>query len=114
MPTLFPCPNPACTYQFDAEQLPAAAMVTCPICRTRFPYRAAAPAPAASNQYVDKRGDAPYGPPDGAETRSTRPNRLVTPRNLPKSSKSNTALMALGAAVVVAVLAVCLIFALRG
>ena len=44
MANLFPCPNSACTYQFDADQLPAAAMVTCPICRTRFPYRAAAPA----------------------------------------------------------------------
>lgn len=41
MPALFPCPNKSCHYQFDAEQLPRAAMVTCPLCRTRFPYRAA-------------------------------------------------------------------------
>ena len=38
--TTFPCPNPACGYVFDTVQLPAAAMVTCPLCRTRFPYRA--------------------------------------------------------------------------
>jgi hypothetical protein len=35
----FPCPNSACKYQFDRGQLPAAAMVTCPLCRIKFPYR---------------------------------------------------------------------------
>jgi hypothetical protein len=52
MPNYFPCPNSPCQYQFDADMLPPAAMVTCPLCRTKFPYRAApAPdqqAPAAS------------------------------------------------------------------
>src|SRR3990167_3433911 len=100
MPNFFPCPNPACTYQFDADQLPAAAMVTCPICRTRFPYRAVAPAPTAADESPSNPGgDNPFGSAPPVE-RSTRTNRLVTLRNLPKSSKSKTALMALGAAVV--------------
>ncbi len=118
MPNFFPCPNPACTYQFDADQLPAAAMVTCPICRTRFPYRAAAPttaaAPAANEETSALPDDNPFGSPGAPVERSTRPNRLVNVRNVPKTSKSNTALMALGAAVVVAVLLVCIILALRG
>lgn len=40
MSTTFPCPKPGCTYLFDTRQLPPAAMVTCPLCKTRFPYRA--------------------------------------------------------------------------
>src|SRR5262249_15735642 len=48
MPTLFPCPNTQCNYQFDAEVLPPAAMVTCPLCRTRFPYRAQRTVPAST------------------------------------------------------------------
>jgi hypothetical protein len=43
MPSFFPCPNAQCSYQFDADQLPAAAMVTCPLCHNRFPYRAGRP-----------------------------------------------------------------------
>lgn len=43
MPSYFPCPNAQCQYQFDADILPAAAMVTCPMCRTKFPYRATPP-----------------------------------------------------------------------
>ncbi len=74
MPNLFPCPNPQCSYQFDADMLPAAAMVTCPLCRTRFPYRAAAPAPAA---VPESRADADA---------PNRPSaRVVNLRNQPKS-----------------------------
>jgi hypothetical protein len=43
MPSFFACPNRDCHYQFDADILPAAAMVTCPVCRTKFPYRAGQP-----------------------------------------------------------------------
>lgn len=117
MPNLFPCPNPACTYQFDAEQLPAAAMVTCPICRTRFPYRAAPIAPAPMPTAIE----SPSMYPDDTEvgsrlpepTPSARPNRLVTLRNVPKSSRSNTALMALGGAVVVATILLCVVLAIK-
>jgi hypothetical protein len=49
MPNLFPCPNTQCAYQFDADILPAAAMVTCPLCRTKFPYRASRPLPGATS-----------------------------------------------------------------
>ena len=48
MPTYFPCPNTQCSYQFDADILPPAAMVTCPLCRTRFPYRANRPVPTTA------------------------------------------------------------------
>lgn len=65
MPNLFPCPNSQCNYQFDADLLPPAAMVTCPLCRTRFPYRAARPAAAPGDE-------APPGP------------RVVNLRNQPK------------------------------
>ncbi|HJZ90531.1 MAG TPA: hypothetical protein VKE40_06630 [Gemmataceae bacterium] len=73
MPTLFPCPNTQCNYQFDAEVLPPAAMVTCPLCRTRFPYRAQRTVPAAT-------GPAP------APTDEPRPSgaRVVQLRDLPK------------------------------
>ncbi len=82
MANFFPCPNPACTYQFDADQLPEAAMVTCPICRTRFPYRAAAAAPDVS---------------EPSETRSNpRVNRLVNPRSLPKGNRTQTTVMLIG------------------
>ncbi|MCX7665071.1 MAG: zinc-ribbon domain-containing protein [Gemmataceae bacterium] len=60
MSSIFPCPNTGCTYQFNADQLPPAAMVTCPFCRTKFPYRrgigvvmaqpVAVPPPASSTQ----------------------------------------------------------------
>jgi len=66
MANFFPCPNPACTYQFDADQLPAAAMVTCPICRTRFPYRAAAPAPAPSAALMRSRAPSNVKRPSSA------------------------------------------------
>jgi hypothetical protein len=56
MPKLFPCPNNQCTYQFDAELLPAAAMVTCPLCRTKFPYRAPKP------EGEEPKDGAPTGP----------------------------------------------------
>ncbi len=35
----FPCPNASCTYQFDHQLLPPAAIVTCPLCMHRFTYR---------------------------------------------------------------------------
>jgi hypothetical protein len=117
MPNLFPCPNPACTYQFDAEQLPAAAMVTCPICRTRFPYRAAPVAPAPMPAPVDSPSTYPddyeFGSRSAEPTPSARPNRLVTLRNVPKSSRSNTALLALGGAVVVATILLCVYLAIK-
>jgi hypothetical protein len=71
MPTNFPCPNAQCSYQFDADILPAAAMVTCPLCRTRFPYRANRPVPTADDTPpVDER--RPSGP------------RVVSVRDMPK------------------------------
>ena len=73
MPTNFPCPNAQCTYQFDADILPAAAMVTCPLCRTRFPYRANRPVQTADDTPpVDER--RPYGP------------RVVHVRDMPKGN----------------------------
>lgn len=67
MPSYFPCPNAQCTYQFDAEILPPAAMVTCPLCRTKFPYRANQPAPVEANTASSPGGaaggpQAPAGP----------------------------------------------------
>jgi hypothetical protein len=118
MANYFPCPNPACTYQFDAEQLPSAAMVTCPICRTRFPYRAAqAPQPAPIKTAVEPAPTYPdesgFGSQERHPASAPRPNRLVTLRNVPKSSRSNTALMALGGAVVVATILVCFVLAIK-
>jgi hypothetical protein len=90
MPSFFPCPNRACGYQFDADQLPAAAMVTCPLCRTRFPYRAAAPTRAAESQDFSSPSAAPE--PAARE----RPNRLVTSHYNAKSSKSQSVMMIAG------------------
>src|SRR5437870_8132563 len=72
MPSYFPCPNAQCNYQFDADILPAAAMVTCPLCRTRFPYRAAQPVAAAG--------------PGGAvpEDLRTPAHRLICVREIPQ------------------------------
>lgn len=107
MASYFPCPNPACTYQFDADQLPPAAMVTCPLCRTRFPYRKAAPAPAPNDAADSDRGDdRPYSrrPAEEEERRERRPaaNRLVNPRFVPKSNKTQTIVFVVGFAAVVA------------
>jgi hypothetical protein len=74
MPTYFPCPNAQCSYQFDADILPPAAMVTCPLCRTRFPYRANRPVAA---------GAAGGEPAD--EVRPAGP-RVVNLRDVPKSN----------------------------
>lgn len=63
MPNYFPCPNAQCTYQFDADILPPAAMVTCPLCRTRFPYRANRPVPTAGGPGGEPAEDRPSGPP---------------------------------------------------
>jgi hypothetical protein len=71
MPTTFPCPNAQCSYQFDADILPAAAMVTCPLCRTRFPYRANRPVPTADDTH------------SGDERRPSGP-RVVHVRDMPK------------------------------
>jgi hypothetical protein len=80
MPTYFTCPNAQCSYQFDADILPPAAMVTCPLCRTRFPYRANRPVSAAA-------GPAPSAPPEGgADGAAPAGPRLVNLRGMPKSS----------------------------
>jgi hypothetical protein len=75
MPTYFPCPNTQCSYQFDADILPPAAMVTCPLCRTRFPYRA--------NRPVTTEAGAPTA--DGAESRPSGP-AVIKAREIPKSN----------------------------
>lgn len=77
MPTYFPCPNDQCSFQFDADALPPAAMVTCPLCRTRFPYRANRPVTAGAPTATD----APVGP------------RVVTLREVPKANPWTTLLV---------------------
>ena len=94
MPTYFPCPNAQCSYQFDADILPPAAMVTCPLCRTRFPYRANRPVPAAAG---------PGGEP-ADEPRPTGP-RVVNLREVPKSNVWST-VIAVGAFCVVLIVVV--------
>ncbi len=98
MANYFPCPNPACTYQFDATQLPAAAMVTCPICRTRFPYRAAPVAAAVPTQtYHGAVPDETESQAEPTQTRTREPvNRLLNPRAVPKSNKTQTTLLLIG------------------
>lgn len=112
MPNFFPCPNPACTYQFDADQLPAAAMVTCPICRTRFPYRAAVAAPANDFQAPEQE-ENPFGSSAPPSDRPPRVNRLVTPRNAPRSKSVTAAFMAIGAALAVCGILVAIMYVLR-
>lgn len=73
MPSYFPCPNTQCTYQFDADILPPSAMVTCPLCRTRFPYRANQPVQSLS---PDREAPA-------ADLRPSGP-RVVNIRDVPK------------------------------
>jgi hypothetical protein len=109
MAATFPCPNPACTYHFDTAQLPAAAMVTCPVCHTRFPYRASnrpartAPVPPPPHQaprppYVPP--DAPYqpsygpaAPPASAAEPEPEAPRLVRPHYMPRRSGLQTWLL---------------------
>src|SRR5947209_14717661 len=87
MATPFPCPNPACTYRFDPAQLPPAAMVTCLLCHTRFPYRAAAPAaapppppaPAPAAPYPQPYGYAPPPPASAPGWPSGAPGWGQTP-----------------------------------
>lgn len=112
MPNYFPCPNSACTYQFDAEQLPAAAMVTCPLCRTRFPYRAAASRTQSAASKTDGNPFTDEAPRESA-SQSERPNRLVTPRYIPTDSRSKTALMLVGFTVIVAVVLAIIFFMMK-
>ena len=84
MPSYFPCPNAQCSYQFDADILPPAAMVTCPLCRTRFPYRANRPVPAAAGPAGEPAEERPAGP------------RVVSLRDVPKSNVWTT-VIAVGA-----------------
>ena len=113
MPSYFPCPNPACTYQFDAEQLPAAAMVTCPVCRTRFPYRAAAaPAPVAAEQDEGDDWNTPSRPGQQTAQRE-RTNRLINPLAMPKNNKTQTALMLLGFTLVVITILIVVMMSMR-
>lgn len=93
MPNYFPCPNSQCNYQFDADILPAAAMVTCPLCRTKFPYRANRPVPTPAGA-----GDAPLDAPPP-------PNqRVVNLREAPQSSVLPTILWVGGFCIVLALL----------
>ena len=87
MPSYFPCPNTQCSYQFDAEILPPAAMVTCPLCRTKFPYRANRPEPAAN------------GPPVAGQ-------RVVNIREMPQSNVMSTVLWVGGFCVVLALMVI--------
>lgn len=84
MATYFPCPNAQCTYQFDADILPPAAMVTCPLCRTRFPYRANQPVAAGTGAANEPADAPPPGP------------RVVNLRDVPKSNVWST-VIAVGA-----------------
>jgi hypothetical protein len=85
MPTFFPCPNAQCTYQFDADLLPPAAMVTCPLCRTRFPYRAKRPVPTLP----------------AADDDQTPGPRVVHLRNVPKGGGALTTVLWVGGFVLV-------------
>jgi hypothetical protein len=111
MASYFPCPNPACSYQFDAEQLPAAAMVTCPLCKTRFPYRAAGPAQPSDES------DEPWGggkdAPRERDRGAPRPNRLINPRQLPQSNTTQRMLMLVGFTLFVAVVLFLVMYAFR-
>lgn len=108
MPSYFPCPNPQCSYQFDADILPPAAMVTCPLCRTRFPYRASRPAPATT----PADGTPASGTP-AAGTAAAGP-RLVQLRQAPKSAVLPTVLWVGGFSLVLGLLVVGLIMRGRG
>jgi hypothetical protein len=85
MPNYFPCPNAQCSYQFDADILPAAAMVTCPLCRTKFPYRANQPNPAVTG-------------PGGQAPESVRPagSRLISVRDVPHGGSIWTTILWVG------------------
>lgn len=90
MPNYFPCPNAQCSYQFDADILPPAAMVTCPLCRTKFPYRANRPLPAP----------APAG---GVPVDDPRPSgpRVLTYHDAPKGNLVLTTILSVGGFVIV-------------
>ena len=78
-------------------------MVTCPICRTRFPYRAATatvPAPAREEAREELReeswNDEPSAAPAPPVQPRERPNRLVNANYVPKGSKKQTVLILSG------------------
>src|SRR5687768_12879712 len=89
MPTYFPCPNAQCTYQLDADILPPAALVTCPLCRTRFPYRPNRPVHAQT---------APAAPPHDPGTEGPR---VVQLRDVPRGRGILTTVLMVGGFVLV-------------
>lgn len=98
MPSYFPCPNAQCSYQFDADILPPAAMVTCPLCRTRFPYRASRPVPTPAGPGGEPAEERPAGP------------RVVHLRDAPKSNVWTTVIAVGAFCVVLSVVLIGLIF----
>ncbi len=89
--SIFPCPNTGCNYQFNGDQLPPAAMVTCPLCRTKFPYRkgigvvtaqpVAAPPPEATVTHTahlpaPAAGQFDFGDFGDTQTATSTPNRV--------------------------------------
>lgn len=91
MPSYFPCPNTQCGYQFDADILPPAALVTCPLCRTKFPYRANRPLPTAAG--ADAPGAAGPAPPAGP--------RVVNLRDVPRDGGPLSVILWIGGTVAV-------------
>src|SRR5262245_7264067 len=75
MSTRLPCPNPACSHVFATDQVHGAAALVCPVCGTRFQFRAtpptakpgaaapAAPRPAPLAKPIGQGPSAPPPPP---------------------------------------------------
>jgi hypothetical protein len=101
MPTYFPCPNNQCSYQFDADILPPAAIVTCPLCRTRFPYRANRPVPTPAERPAPAYDLRPPGP------------RVIRLRDVPRGGGLVVTLLWVGGFVIVLSAVLAAIF-LRG
>lgn len=85
-----PCPNPACTHVFSAEQVQNSDLLKCPRCGTQYRFRApsasappakATPAkPVAPKSASPPRPDAPAPPPLAAPVVASRPAPpLATP-----------------------------------
>ncbi len=79
MPPTLPCPNPVCTYVFNADAVMGAASVVCPRCGTKLEFRAPPPArpPAPTAKASPSR--APPPPKAAAKAKPAKQVRPVSP-----------------------------------
>jgi hypothetical protein len=81
MPNILPCPNPACSHAFTAEQLKGVTMLRCPACGMEFRFGGASAGRAAPSTPVARAPAVPLAKPVSAPPPRGQP--VAAPRAMP-------------------------------